>query len=151
MMRSARGCAWTMKGPRRSDPSPVATMPAPAAPAAVHLRNSLRETRRPRFSESRTHFSAFSSLTRSHLLAQDAVPFGVEATQTQIEGSLAASIGLGGRGMQCGRKWCPQRDSNPRYRLERPVSFSPPDPRIRCGVYQGGYRLCRTPGLNHLF
>src|SRR3972149_4738881 len=106
MMGSPRGCAWTMKGPRRSDPSPVATMPAPAAPAAVHFRNSLRETRRHRFSESRTHFSAFSPLTRSHLLAQDAVPFGVEAPQTQIEGSLAASIGLGGRGMQCGRMWC---------------------------------------------
>src|SRR2546425_12711850 len=59
MIRSSR--CWPRTIVVRSDPRLLAARPTPAAPAAPSLRNSRRESRRPRLSETRTHLSALLS------------------------------------------------------------------------------------------
>src|SRR2546428_861020 len=59
MIRSSR--CWARTIVVRSDPRLLAARPTPAAPAAPSLRNSRRESRRQRLSETRTHLSALLS------------------------------------------------------------------------------------------
>src|SRR3970040_2204244 len=122
MMRSARGCARTIYlGPNR-ERSPLAATPNPAAPAAESFRNSRRETRRHRFSESRTHFSAFSSLTRSPPPRTRCGAFRRRSDTDTDRGVFGCKyrVGRAGNAMQA--------------KVVPPAGFEPPLPALKGGV-----------------